>query len=155
MKFTANLCIALLILATSTGESFAGSEKSVNLDIVGIDEDSKKCGITEDSLRSRAILTLRQYGFSISKISNPYLEISANTVALSQLCATTIRVQFIGFTDDDLGKAGLGWVSTSELRYTVIAGSESIMTGTYSDYRQRLLDDIEDKIKDVLGKVQY
>ena len=110
-----------------------------------------QCGITESNLESRARLTLRGAGITADKDAVPYLYVRLTTLALPSGCVSNINVTI---QEQATLRQNASFIPVRKPSYPVCA-SGTLITGPQHDFVDRVMNSIEQAIKDCLGKVLY
>jgi hypothetical protein len=148
------LLAVVFILLASQGP-LTWSQNPIPTQILVEKLSDEPCGLTEDAISGRVRLTLRQYGFTETKYSNPYFYVRVTSLEIGQQCVGEVTVEISGFTAQDFSEGGVGWVSKAKSRETVLASSSSITTYPRYVFASTVLDSVEARVKKVLGEIQY
>lgn len=151
MKARITLLFVFLVLQAP----LTWSQNRIPIQILVESLGDQPCGLTKDAISGRARLTLRQYGFTETATSSPYIYINFNSLELGQQCVGNLTMEVAAYTAQDLANGSMGWVKKSELRFTSLATTGNIFTYPRYDFASKTLDTVENQIKTVLGKIEY
>lgn len=145
----------VLIIYLALQASLAWSQSRIPIQILVEGLGKQPCGLTKAAISGRVKLTLRQYGFTETENSNPYIYVNFNSLELDQQCMGTLKMEVIGYTAQDFSNGTLGWVKKADSRFTVFATSANIFTYPRYEFPARVLDIVEAQVKTVLGEIEY
>lgn len=147
--------IGLLLIMTSLLTTPTWAQNRIPIEILVEDLSPEPCGLTTDAIKGRARLALRQYGFIETEDSIPYFYITVNSLEIEGQCVGHIRVEIRGWTEQDLGNDGMGWVTKAEGRGTILARAGSIFTYPRYKFPSMALDNVETQVKSALARIEY
>ena len=146
---------ALLFIFLALQVPLTWSQNRIPIQILVEEVSEQPCGLTKDAISGRARLTLRQYGFTETKDSNPLFYISINSLELGQQCVGSIKVEVLGYAPQDTSGGRLGWVSKAKTRETVLAFRGHLMAYPRYEFSDRALNQTEAILKRVLSDIEY
>jgi hypothetical protein len=147
------LSAALMVYATAA----RAEAPSVQILVDGVDDDARRCGLSQDSISSQVAITLRALGIRISETrTNPWLYVNVNVLDGPAACIANIQVRLEGMSAEDISRAPMGGFHSRDGRFTSLCEYEYVASQPRQlDPAAALLKNVEMVTKTCLGKVDY
>ena len=137
----------------------ANGQKNAALSILieTLNESARRCGVTEDTLRTPAVLTLRNNRIDVAKTStlDPvlYINVNVNFNEQSRFCSYNISISiFVSDTAKTRGR----FRAASGIEQVNLCSNKGTMGGVGQAAAGRtIVNDVEQFIKDCLAEVAY
>lgn len=137
----------------------ANGQKNAALSILieTLNKSARRCGVTEDTLRTPAVLTLRNNRIDVAttRTLDPvlYINVNVNFNEQSRFCNYNISISIFAF---DAAKTRGRFRTASGIERVYLCSNKGTMGGIGQAVAGRkIVDDVEQFIKDCLAEVTY
>jgi len=146
----------MLALACPPAQAQAQAQAKLKLyvSVEGIDQDARECGVTEQTLRSPAVSTLRNNRIDIvNDRTLPYLSVKPNVMALASgnHCVYSLE---IAIRDEDAPKVRSGF-KTKRASSVFLCKQDSLWIVPKLDVPKKLSESVEQLLKLCLSNIDY
>ena len=146
----------MLALACPPAQAQAQAPAKLKLyvSVEGVDQDARECGVTEQTLRSPAVATLRNNRIDIvNDRTLPYLSVKPNVMALASgnHCVYSLEV---AIRDEDAPKVRSGF-KTRRASSVFLCKQDSLWIVPKLDVPKKLSESVEQLLKLCLGNLDY
>ena len=152
------IAVSFIVLALSCSTVHAQAQASAKLklyvSVEGVDQDARECGVTEQTLRSPAVATLRNNRIDIvNERALPYLSVKPNVMALASgnHCVYSLEV---AIRDEDAPKVRSGF-KTRRASSVFLCKQDSLWIVPKLDVPKKLSESVEQLLKLCLGNLDY
>ena len=146
--------VSLIILATAPSAVHAQTKLKLSISVEGMDEDARQCGVTEQTVRAPALLTLRNNRSDVlNDRTSPYLSIKPNIMALASgnHCVYSLEV---AIRDEEPPKMRGGF-KTRRANSVFLCKQDSLWIVPKSDVPNKLSDSVDQLLKLCLSNIDY
>ena len=146
----------MLALACPPAQAQAQAPAKLKLyvSVEGVDQDARECGVTEQTLRSPAVATLRNNRIDIvNDRTLPYLSVKPNVMALASgnHCVYSLE---IAIRDEDAPKVRSGF-KTKRASSVFLCKQDSLWIVPKLDVPKKLSESVEQLLKLCLSNIDY
>jgi hypothetical protein len=146
----------MLALACPPAQAQAQAQAKLKLyvSVEGVDPDARECGVTEQTLRSPAVSTLRNNRIDIvNDRTLPYLSVKPNVMALASgnHCVYSLE---IAIRDEDAPKVRSGF-KTKRASSVFLCKQDSLWIVPKLDVPKKLSESVEQLLKLCLSNIDY
>jgi len=146
----------MLALACPPVQAQAQAQAKLKLyvSVEGVDQDARECGVTEQTLRSPAVATLRNNRIDIvNDRTLPYLSVKPNVMALASgnHCVYSLE---IAIRDEDAPKVRSGF-KTKRASSVFLCKQDSLWIVPKLDVPKKLSESVEQLLKLCLSNIDY
>jgi hypothetical protein len=146
----------MLALASPPAQAQAQAPAKLKLyvSVEGVDQDARECGVTEQTLRSPAVSTLRNNRIDIvNDRTLPYLSVKPNVMALASgnHCVYSLE---IAIRDEDAPKVRSGF-KTKRASSVFLCKQDSLWIVPKLDVPKKLSESVEQLLKLCLSNIDY
>jgi len=146
----------MLALACPPAQAQAPAQAKLKLyvSVEGLDPDARECGVTEQTLRSPAVSTLRNNRIDIvNDRTLPYLSVKPNVMALASgnHCVYSLE---IAIRDEDAPKVRSGF-KTKRASSVFLCKQDSLWIVPKLDVPKKLSESVEQLLKLCLSNIDY
>jgi hypothetical protein len=157
-RFSFAISFLILALACPAAQAQAPAPAQAKLklyvSVEGLDPDARECGVTEQTLRSPAVSTLRNNRIDIvNDRTLPYLSVKPNVMALASgnHCVYSLE---IAIRDEDAPKVRSGF-KTKRASSVFLCKQESLWIVPKLDVPKKLSESVEQLLKLCLNNIDY
>jgi len=146
--------VSLIILATAPSTVHAQTKIKLSISVEGLDEDARQCGVTEQTIRAPAVLTLRNNRIDVlNDRTSPFLSIKPNIMALASgnHCVYSLEV---AIRDEEPPKMRGGF-KTRRANSVFLCKQDSLWIVPKSDVPNKLSDSVDQLLKLCLSNIDY
>lgn len=148
------ILMSLIMLATTTSAVHAQTKLKLHISVDGLDEDARECGVTEQTIRAPATLTLRNNRIdALNDRSSPYLSVKPNVMALASgnHCVYSLEV---AIRDEEPPKLRGGF-KTKRASSVFLCKQDSLWIVPKTDVPKKMADSVEQLLKLCLNNIDY
>ena len=140
--------------AQAQGQGQGQAKLKLYVSVEGLDPDARECGVTEQTLRSPAVSTLRNNRIDIvNDRTLPYLSVKPNVMALASgnHCVYSLE---IAIRDEDAPKVRSGF-KTKRASSVFLCKQDSLWIVPKLDVPKKLSESVEQLLKLCLSNIDY
>ena len=145
---------SLFLLALASSGVHAQTKLKLSVSVEGVDEDARQCGVSEQTVRTPAVQTLRNNRIEVmNERTLPYLSIKPNVMALASgnHCVYSLEV---AIRDEEPPKMRSGF-KTKRSSAVFLCKQDSLWIVPKADVSNKLSDSIEQLMKLCLANIDY
>lgn len=155
-RFSFAILFVMLAPACDPAQAQAPTQAKLKLyvSVEGLDSDARECGVTEQTLRSPAVTTLRNNRIDIvNDRTLPYLSVKPNVMALASgnHCVYSLEV---AIRDEDAPKVRSGF-KTKRASSVFLCKQDSLWIVPKLDVPKKLSESVEQLLKLCLNNIDY
>jgi len=148
------ILVSLVMLAVAPCAVHAQTKLKLSISVEGLDEDARQCGVSEQTVRAPAVLTLRNNRIDVlNDRTSPYLSIKPNIMALASgnHCVYALEV---AIRDEEPPKARGGF-KTKRASSIFLCKQDSLWIVPKADVPSKLADSVDQLLKLCLSNIDY
>ena len=144
----------MLALAGLPAQAQTQAKLKLYVAVEGVDQDARECGVTEQTLRSPAVSTLRNNRIDIvNERTLPYLSVKPNVMALASGNHCVYNLE-IAIRDEDAPKVRSGF-KTKRASSVFLCKQDSLWIVPKLDVPKKLSESVEQLLKLCLSNIDY
>ena len=154
LGFVVPFIMLALACPPAQAQAQAPAKLKLYVSVEGVDQDARECGVTEQTLRSPAVSTLRNNRIDIvNDRTLPYLSVKPNVMALASgnHCVYSLE---IAIRDEDAPKVRSGF-KTKRASSVFLCKQDSLWIVPKLDVPKKLSESVEQLLKLCLSNIDY